>query len=251
MLEDLCGLLASLPPFAVAFSGGVDSSLVCAAARIAVGNRFAGLTAGTPFTLEADLQRARDLSSCLGLRHEVVGVDPLADPAIRSNPANRCYLCKRMILASLSSVAASMGMHLLLDGSNADDLAGDRPGLAAVRELGVRSPLAELGIGRPHVVAMSVDLELPDPSRPNNACLATRIPLGRELEPGLLAKIDRSEAAIRARGYRLVRVRTDGAAASIELGSDELASTSSTDAAFIESVLAAEGLHLSEIRAYR
>jgi pyridinium-3,5-biscarboxylic acid mononucleotide sulfurtransferase len=249
-LEALGGLLASLPPFAVAFSGGVDSSLVCAVAQTAARERFAALTADSPFTIRADLERARRLASMLGFRHEVVSLDPLADPALRGNPRNRCYLCKRMILASLSSVAASRGMQVLLDGSGADDLVGDRPGLQAVRELGVRSPLAELGIGRALVVAMSEALGLPEPSRPNNACLATRIPFGCELEPGLLARIDRTETAIRARGFCLVRVRTDGSSARVELGADELASSAHADAAFIEAVLAAEGLHLSEIRAY-
>jgi uncharacterized protein len=251
-LEELSELLSTLPPFAIAFSGGVDSSLLCAAARAAVGDGFTALTAETPLAIREDLDRARRLALDLGFRHEVILLDTLSEPSISANLPDRCYKCKKMVFEGLLTAAARSGAVHVLDGTNADDNPEDRPGIRALRELGIRSPLAELGIGRGLVVEMSRALGLSDPDRPNNACLATRIPTGRPISPEILGLVDRCEDSIRALGFSLVRYRTDGRASAVELAPEELeAARSDGRLDLIRSLLASRGPALGEIRAYR
>jgi uncharacterized protein len=221
-VEALANLMKDLPPFAVAFSGGLDSSLLCAVAAKAVGEGFIALTADTPFTIREDIARAVELAAKLGIRHEVILLDPLADQAIAANLPDRCYLCKKKILGTLASAADSKGINVLLDGTNADDMKEDRPGLRALREMGILSPLAELGIGRKAVIELSEALGLPDPRRPNNACLATRVPNRIPLRKQDLEQIEKAERAVRSLGYKLVRVRLSGSIARVVLGEDDL-----------------------------
>jgi len=214
---------AALPrPLAVAFSGGVDSSLLCILAHRRLEDDFVALTADTPFTPAVDLRRAEDLAVRRGFRHVVVPVDPLAGGALADNPPDRCYLCKRAVFGRLLGVARSLGVSVLADGTNADDDDSDRPGARAARELGVASPLRDAGLGRADVVRLSVELGLPDPARPNNACLATRVPHGSALDRSLLRRIDAAEAEIAGLGFTLVRLRTSGGPARIELLPQEL-----------------------------
>lgn len=250
MPSRLVSLLEGMEPFAVAFSGGVDSSLLCAVAAKAVGEGFIALTADTPFTHRSDIERACALAADLGFEHHLVRLDPLADPLVASNPPDRCYLCKKIILGRLLEEAAALGFTVLADGTNADDIQEDRPGLRALRGLGVRSPLAELGIGREGVVKMSVGLGLPDPHRLNTACLATRIPAGTAVTPDLLSLVEELERRVLALGFSFARVRTDGVDAGVELLHEEAGSLSPALVAALEEIVRSAGLRLSGIGRY-
>jgi uncharacterized protein len=187
-----------------------------------LGDDFVALTADTPFTPGNDLRRAAGLAVERGFRHLVVPVDPLAGGALAYNPADRCYLCKLAIFGRLLEVARGLGVSVLADGTSAGDDDADRPGARAARELGVASPLRDAGLVRADVVRLSLGLGLPDPARPNNACLATRVPHGSALDLSLLKRIDEAEAEIARLGFTLVRLRTSGGPARIELLPREL-----------------------------
>lgn len=250
MLKDLVRLLEGMGRFAVAFSGGVDSSLLCAVAARAAGNGFVAVTADTPFTHRTDLNRAQALATRLGFGHRLVSIDPTADPSITSNTTDRCYLCKKLIMGRLSSEAARLGLNILLDGTNADDVKEARPGLRALRELGVGSPLAEMGMDRAAVVSMSVELGMPDPHRLNAACLATRIPRGVAITPDLLRLVEGLEGRVLATGLSFARVRTDGVGATVELLRGEAENPPPGLESTLERIVAEAGLHFSGIRCY-
>jgi len=239
-------------PFAVAFSGGLDSSLVCAmATRLAPGG-FIALTARTPFVPREDIRRSEEIAALLGFRHIEVDVDPVSDPAIAANPPERCYLCKRMIFEALASAAAKEGIGLILDGTNADDMESGRPGLRALKELGIRSPLADMGLRRADVARLAVTFGLPDPDRPNSACLATRISSGTPITRALLDLVDRAEEAIHALGFVQVRFRTDGITARVELGAGEAErATAEEGLGRIALICGSLGIELTETADYR
>lgn len=194
----------------VAFSGGVDSSLLlamaCEAAE-ASGAKVYAITMDTVLHPKADLEIARRVLKHTNAIHKILSFDELTVPEIRQNPVNRCYLCKRELYSRMLRFAAEKGAEILLEGSNEDDLYVYRPGLKAVRELGVKSPLAECGITKTEVRALAKEYGVPVADRPSSPCLATRLPYGAEVDPALLKRIDESEACIREMGFQNVRVR--------------------------------------------
>ena len=207
--------LKAIGPAAVAFSGAVDSRLVVGLAREAYGDQALALTVSAPQMAAWELDEARRLARSLGVAHWVVELPLL--PAIRDNPTERCYLCKHALFRELLSVAALAGIGRLLDGTNRDDLGAHRPGLRALRELGVSSPLADCGLTKAAVRALSRRLGLPTWDKPADACLLTRLPHGTRVTEEMLRRIEAAERLLMDLGYRGVRVRTYGDLARIEL----------------------------------
>ena len=194
------------PKAALAFSGGVDSAYLL----------WAGLRAGaevwpyfvkTPFQPRFELEDAYRLCEQLDVDLIVLDYDILTDETVVSNPPDRCYHCKRRMFSRLKRYAASEGFSLLLDGTNASDNGGDRPGMRALAELEVRSPLRECGLTKDRIRALSKEAGLPTWDKPSYACLATRIPIGRAIVREDLEKVERGETALSALGFRDFRLR--------------------------------------------
>ena len=207
---------------AIAFSAGVDSTLLLDLARETLGENALAVTAVSVLTPEREQREAAAFCRERGIRLLRVPFDPFAVPGFRENPPDRCYLCKKALFLSLRTAAEKEGFGTLLDGTNADDLRSDRPGLRAIEELGVKSPLAEAGMTKTEIRALSALRGLPTAGKPALACLATRVPAGETVTTEKLMRIDRAEALLFAMGFSQVRVRCHGDLARIELKPEEL-----------------------------
>ncbi len=210
-------------PVLVAFSGGVDSSVVLAVASLALGrDSVIAVTATSPIHHEEDLLWAKRIAEILAVRHVIIESRELEDTNFISNPPNRCYFCKKDLAEELSKVAREFGTKTIVDGTNASDLNSYRPGLLAFAEAGVRSPLADAGITKDEVREIAKALKLPNWDRPPMSCLATRIPHGERITIEKLERIAEAEKVVKIlTGARLVRVRDHGYIARIEVGKDE------------------------------
>jgi pyridinium-3,5-biscarboxylic acid mononucleotide sulfurtransferase len=206
----------------VAFSGGVDSTLLLAAARDALGNAILAATATSPTFSAHDLECARTIACQLGVRWVTVETDDLDDPQIRANPPNRCYYCKKKLFSLLLEKARAEDLPSVIEATNVDDLSDFRPGLIALRELGIRSPFVELGIAKKDIRRLAKERGLENWDRPSSACLASRIPYGEEITTERLERVAQAEASLRNLGFRQVRVRDHGSLARIELVADDL-----------------------------
>ncbi|MDY3918375.1 MAG: ATP-dependent sacrificial sulfur transferase LarE [Candidatus Limivivens sp.] len=197
----------------LAFSGGTDSSLLLKLSREVSGrngNLLWAVTFDTVLHPACDLEVASRVAKELGVRHQVIHIDELQNPALAKNPPDRCYLCKKTLFEKLFAFAAEKGLGTVLEGTNEDDLHVYRPGLRAIREMGVLSPLAEAGLTKEEVRSWAAELGISVASRPASPCLATRLPYGTEIDLELLGRIGRCEEALRKRGFRNVRVRVHG-----------------------------------------
>jgi uncharacterized protein len=206
----------------VAFSGGVDSSLLLHAAKEALGDRVLAVTAVSPTFAAAEREEAVSIAKAWGVRHRLVETDELSIPGFAGNPPDRCYHCKKELFGSLSRIAREEGFAAVCDGSNADDARARRPGRRAARELGVRSPLEEAGLSKEAIRALSRSFGLPTAERGSFACLASRFPYGTPIDREKLARVEACEDALRRLGFRQFRVRVHGAVARIEVGRDEI-----------------------------
>ena len=215
--DKLLNILRELGSVAVAFSAGVDSTLLLKAAHEALGDRAAAVTICSVFVPRRELAEAEAFCAAEGIRHLVLEVGVLSIPGVAENPVDRCYLCKRAIFSRIAEAARDLGLAFVVEGSNTDDLGDYRPGMRAVRELGARSPLLEAGLTKDEIRAISRDLDLPTWGKPAMACLASRFETGQRLTSDALARVEQAEEWLAERGYGQLRVRVHKDLARLEL----------------------------------
>jgi len=206
----------------VAFSGGVDSTLVAKVAHMVLGDRAYAVTARSPSIPEWELKEAADIAKLIGIKQIFVDIDETTRPEYAKNMPDRCYFCKEVVYTRFLEVANRLGAEQVVDGVNFDDLKDFRPGIEAARKLGVRSPLAELGIGKEVVREISRLLGLPTAQKPSSPCLASRIAYGHPITTELLKKVAMAEEFIKRHvNPKVLRVRVHGDLVRIEVGKDE------------------------------
>lgn len=216
-LEKLRALFAEMDQALIAYSGGIDSTLVAKIAYDVLGDRAIAVTAESPSLLPEDLEDARVQAAAMGIAHQVVQTHEMDNPNYTSNPVNRCYFCKSELHDTLKPLALQWGYPYVVDGVNADDLSDYRPGIQAARERGARSPLAEMGVSKLEVRELAKGLGLPWWDKPAQPCLSSRFPYGEEITVAKLQRVGRAERYLRQLGLKNLRVRSDGETARIEL----------------------------------
>jgi uncharacterized protein len=221
-LEQLQALIDSLESAIVAFSGGIDSTLVLRLAHDRLGSRTVAVTSVSATLPETELQDCRRLADEIGVRLLLHRTDQLAIPDFVRNDASRCYHCKTDLYRALDRIRLALGFRTTVNGVQADDLQDDRPGLIAAKEWEVRSPLAESGVTKEEVRILARFFGLSNWDKPAAACLSSRIPRGIPIDLEKLSLVERAEAMLLDSGFRQVRVRSDGKTARLEVGQDEV-----------------------------
>jgi pyridinium-3,5-biscarboxylic acid mononucleotide sulfurtransferase len=216
-LEQLKALFAEMEQALIAYSGGVDSTLVAKIAYDVLGDRALAVTAVSPSLLPEELEDAKIQAATIGIPHKIVQTHEMDNPNYTSNPVNRCYFCKSELHDTLKPLAVDLGYPYVVDGVNADDLHDYRPGIQAAKERGARSPLAEVGVSKFEVRQLSQQLSLPWWEKPAQPCLSSRFPYGEEITIAKLQRVGRAEIYLRKLGWQNLRVRSEGDTARIEL----------------------------------
>jgi uncharacterized protein len=205
---------------AVAFSGGVDSSFLCYAAKAALGSKAIAVTIVSPMLPKSETECAADVARQVSIEHVLIEENEI-DEVVAANPKDRCYHCKKIEFGNIMQAAKERGIAAVLDGSNMDDLGDYRPGLKALEELHIVSPLREAGMTKADIRELSRRFGLPTWDKPAFACLASRIPYGETIDRQKLSRIEKAEDELRAFGFRQFRVRSHGNIARIEVAPDE------------------------------
>jgi pyridinium-3,5-biscarboxylic acid mononucleotide sulfurtransferase len=216
-LEKLRNLFAEMDRALIAYSGGIDSTLVAKIAYDVLGDRTLAVTAKSPSLLPEELEDAIEQAKSIGIAHQIVETHEMENPNYASNPVNRCYFCKSELHDTLKPLGLKLGYSYVIDGVNADDLQDYRPGIQAARERGARSPLAELGITKMEVREIARSIGLSCWNKPAQPCLSSRFPYGEEITVPKLNRVGRAEIYLRRLGYENVRVRSSADTAKIEL----------------------------------
>ncbi|MBE9034953.1 ATP-dependent sacrificial sulfur transferase LarE [aff. Roholtiella sp. LEGE 12411] len=221
-LEQLKALFLEMEQALIAYSGGVDSTLVAKIAYDVLGDRALAVTAVSPSLLPEELEDAKIQAATIGIPHKVVQTHEMENPNYTSNPVNRCYFCKSELHDTLKPLAWELGYPYIVDGVNTDDLHDYRPGIQAAKERGARSPLAEVGVTKVEVRQLSQQLGLPWWDKPAQPCLSSRFPYGEEITVAKLQRVGRAEIFLRKLGWQNLRVRSQSDTARIELPPEQI-----------------------------
>ncbi|NEP88178.1 MAG: ATP-dependent sacrificial sulfur transferase LarE [Okeania sp. SIO2C2] len=221
-LKELKTIFSEMEKALIAYSGGIDSTLVAKVAYNVLGDKALAITAISPSLLPEDLEDARIQAAVIGISHEEVETNEMENPNYTSNPINRCYFCKSELHGTLKPLALKRGYSYVVDGVNSDDLRDYRPGIQAAKERGARSPLAELGISKFEVRQLAKELGLPWWDKPAQPCLSSRFPYGEEITFEKLQRVGRGERYLRDLGLKNLRVRSEKDTARIELPPEQI-----------------------------
>ena len=220
--EKLNNILSAAGRVVIAYSGGVDSTYLLHAAHKTLGDGVLAVTAHSPSMPESELEEAKIFCAERGIKHIICATDEMEIDEYRHNSPRRCYFCKHELFQKIMDIAAENDIHTVCDGSNTDDEGDYRPGLEALSELGIKSPLREAGMAKQDIRDLSNEAGLPTWNKPAFACLASRIPYGEDITPEKLRMAGEAEEFLRGKGFDQVRVRVHGKVARIELVPDDI-----------------------------
>lgn len=221
-LKQILGTMGDAGGAAVAFSGGVDSTLLVRVCKEVLGDNILAITAASAAYPESETAFAQELANMLGVKHITLTTDELADEQFAANPPDRCYFCKKALFGKLQDIAAAHGLPVLLDGTNVDDSGDFRPGARAAQELGVRSPLREAGLTKNDIRSLLKEYGLPNWNKPSFACFATRFPYGERITKEKLDQVGQAETYLRQLGFTQLRVRHHNNIARIEVVPEQM-----------------------------
>ena len=220
--DDLRAQIRAFDQVMVAWSGGVDSSLVAYIANEELGPQALAVTSGSASLKDSDLQLTQELAQKWNLHHKVILTDEITKAAYRANPVNRCFHCKTSLYTALSELGRELEIKTMLNGTNVDDLGDHRPGLVAAENFSVVSPLADNGFTKSDIRELAEELGLDNAHKPQAACLASRVPYGSHISESILAQIEAAEAVLDRHGFTQYRVRHHDEVARLELVRDEM-----------------------------